>query len=118
MTKEEAGVIRVFYLEHITLMSHAMRWSTQSNNRKERKMTKIEQLLRTNGKVTGEQLKEQFKENPKEVSVLFSFKMKNFYPHATPELVEKEVNAQLAGAKPCNLNYGLWIKTYLRDGID
>lgn len=82
-------------------------------------MKTLEQVLRENdGRLTGEQLKEQFRANPKETSALLSFVMKNFYPHATPDLVEKEVNAQLAGADPSNLNYGLWIRTYLRDGID
>lgn len=69
-------------------------------------------------RLTGEQLKGQFKANPKETSAMLSYVMYNFYPHAIPELVEEEINAQLAGAEPCNPNYGLWIKTYLRDGID
>jgi len=69
-------------------------------------------------RLTGQQLKDQFKTSPKETSAMLSFVMQNFYPHATPELVEKEVNAQLAGAEPCNLNYGLWIEAYLRDGIN
>ncbi len=79
----------------------------------------LEKLLReSGGKLTGQQLKDQFKVNPKEVSELLSYVMHNFYPRATPDLVEKEINSQLAGAKPCNLNYGLWIQTYLRDGIE
>ena len=69
-------------------------------------------------RLTGEQLKDQFKADPKETSAMLSFVMENFYPHATPELVEKEINAQLTGAEPCNLNYGLWIQRYLREGID
>lgn len=69
-------------------------------------------------RLTGQQLKDQFKADPKETSAMLSFVMHNFYPHATPALIEKEINAQLVGAEPCNLNYGLWIKTYLREGID
>ncbi len=69
-------------------------------------------------RLTGEQLKDQFKANPGEISEMLSFVMENFYPHATPALVKAEIEAQLAGAEPCNLNYGLWIQRYLREGID
>lgn len=81
-------------------------------------MKTLEQMLRENGRLTGEELKEQFMVDPKQVSALLSFKMENFYKHATPELVEKEIIAQLTGGHPSNLNYGLWIQRYLREGID
>jgi len=68
---------------------------------------------------TGEQLKAQFKIDPKGISHMLGAMMRDFgYPNATDEAVEKEINAQLGGAEPCNLNYGLWIQTYLRDGVD
>lgn len=69
-------------------------------------------------KLTGQQLKDYFKRDAWEVSAMLSYAMKDFYPSVTAELVKKEIEAQLAGAEPCNLNYGLWIQTYLRDGID
>jgi hypothetical protein len=70
-------------------------------------------------RLTGEQLKERFKAAPKETSAMLGWMLRDFgYPNATDEAVEKEINAQLAGAKPCNLNYGLWLQTYLRDGVD
>lgn len=41
------------------------------------------------------------------------------YPNATDEAVKDELKAQIEdGAEPSNLSYGLWIQTYLRDGID
>ena len=68
---------------------------------------------------TGEELKEQFKKDPKGISHMLGAMMRDFgYPNATDEVVEREINSQLAGAEPCNLNYGLWVQTYLRDGVD
>ena len=68
---------------------------------------------------TGEQLKIMFKTDPKGISQMLGAMMRDFgYPNATDEAVEQEINAQLQGSEPCNLNYGLWIETSLRDGID
>lgn len=68
---------------------------------------------------TGEQLKEQFRQDPKGISRMLGAMMRDFgYPNATDEAVEQEINSQLVGAGPCNLSYGLWIQTYLRDGVD
>jgi hypothetical protein len=69
-------------------------------------------------RLTGQQLKEQFKSNPKETTSMLSAQVQKFYPCTSPELIEKEINAQLAGAKPSNFNYGVWIERYLREGIN
>jgi len=70
-------------------------------------------------RLTGEQLKALFQVDPKGVSHMLGAMMRDFgYPNATDEAVEKEIKAQLAGASPSNLSYGLWLQTYLRDGVD
>lgn len=70
-------------------------------------------------RLTGEQLKAQFKAEPKATSHMLGAMLRDFgYPNATDEAVEQEINALLAGAKPSNLSYGLWLQTYLRDGVD
>lgn len=69
--------------------------------------------------ITGGQLKEMFKAYPKEISHKIGASLREFgYSNATDEAVEAEFRAQIEnGAEPCNLNYGLWIKNYLKDGI-
>ncbi len=70
--------------------------------------------------VTPEQIRSLFATSPKIISANIGRMLRDFgYTHATDELVEAELKAQIEnGAEPCNLNYGLWIQTYLREGID
>lgn len=70
--------------------------------------------------VTSEQLRTLFATSPKVISANIGRMLRDFgYNHVTDEMVETEMKAQVEnGAEPCNLNYGLWIETYLRDGID
>jgi len=68
---------------------------------------------------TGYQLKAQFNLDPKGISHMLGAMLRDFgYPNATDEAIESEIISQLAGASPCNLSYGLWLQTYLRDGVD
>ncbi len=70
--------------------------------------------------VTPEQIRSLFAMNPKAISANIGRMLREFgYTHVTDEGVEAELKAQIEdGAEPCNLNYGLRIQTYLRDGID
>ena len=68
--------------------------------------------------LTGQEFKEWFKQDPNEVGEALSSMMHGLYPHATAKLIKKEINSQLAGAKPCNLGYARWIQKYLREGIE
>ena len=71
-------------------------------------------------KVTPEQIRSLFATSPKTISANIGRMLRGFgYNHVTDEMVEAELKAQIEeGAEPCNLNYGLWIQGYLRDGID
>lgn len=70
--------------------------------------------------VTPEQIRSLFATSPKVISANIGRMLRGFgYNHVTDEMVEAELKAQIEdGAEPCNLNYGLWIETYLKDGID
>lgn len=68
---------------------------------------------------TGAQLKAQFEIDPKGIAHMLGAMMRDFgYPNASDEAVEKEITAQFNGSQPCNLNYGLWLFSYLRNGVD
>ena len=68
---------------------------------------------------TGEQLRTAFLADPDGISHMLGAMMRDFgYPNATDEVVKTELIEQIAGAEPSNLSYGLWIQTYLRDGVD
>jgi len=71
-------------------------------------------------KVTPEQIHSLFATSPKTISANIGQMLRDFgYNHVTDEMVEAELKAQIEdGAEPCNLNYGLWIETYLREGLD
>lgn len=70
--------------------------------------------------ITPEQIRSLFATSPKTISANIGHILREFgYNHVTDEMVEAELKAQIEdGAAPCNLNYGLWIQVYLRDGID
>lgn len=70
--------------------------------------------------MTGEEIKALYYTSPDTIAAEVGHILRDFgYTHATNDLVKAELKAQIEdGAEPCNLNYGLWIQTYLRDGID
>lgn len=70
--------------------------------------------------VTPEQIRSLFATSPKIISANIGRVLREFgYDHVTDEMVEAELKAQIEdGAESCNLNYGLWIQVYLRDGMD
>ncbi len=70
--------------------------------------------------VTPEEIRSLFAVSPEVISANIGRMLRDFgYTHITDEMVEAELKAQIEdSAEPCNLNYGLWIERYLRDGID
>lgn len=70
--------------------------------------------------MTGAEIKTMYYASPDTIAHELGRILRDFgYTHATDELVKGELKAQIEnGAGPSNLNYGLWIQTYLRDGID
>jgi len=70
--------------------------------------------------MTATEIKAMYHASPDTIARELGRILRDFgYTHATDELVKAELKAQIEdGAEPSNLNYGLWIQTYLRDGID
>lgn len=69
--------------------------------------------------MTASEIRAAFAITPKGISRMFGKMLRDFGYYVTDEQVEAELEVQInQNAEPCNLNYGLWLRTYLRDGVD